>query len=331
MTRSTFSKSLPALFALLVSSTGCTQLNKGPLAGEGDGGASDAFVSIDAGMDSEVFADMSVSADLGDNDAAEAPDLGVAANDASTSDAAMDATLDATTDASADASDATLDAPTDMPTDMPIVDMGVDMAASCTYSCGIDLLSNSTSCGLGGATGITSYNPGSPASAGNFVGEISMSGIASIDITMMVCAPTGFAFDLCDDVGGCNGYGGGGTGTGYTAELNLIGTNLILYGNNFTPAAMGGAGAQLFSAPNFVPPMVCSTVTLTLADTIVQSSTGAINWSSPNGLRVNATDPIASSADDASWFFAINRTVADATRTGTGVQMVNFCFHHFIR
>ena len=339
-----------AVFFTILALTGCAE---GAISHEiGDAAVADTNLVVDLGVDAPVADAVVFDADATDasfvdatSDALDVADAGVDLGpsdlgvDATSPDLGMDAgPTDLGVDLGAPDMGVDLGAPDlgvdlgapDMGVDLGPADMGVDMTIdagpSCNYACTINLLDSSlTTCGTSGSL-VAPYGDG--AGSGTYVGEISFTpGFIRLEMTAHVCSPTGFAIDVCDDQGGCNGYGGGAGTTEYVAELNLIGSNLYLYGDNYTPA---GAGSQLFTQMNFADPAGCKDVTFNMGDQFIESTTDALAWDSPYGLRLNPPldDHMAS---DANWYFAINRTVQNAARSGTGVQTVDFCFHRITR
>ena len=139
-----------------------------------------------------------------------------------------------------------------------------------------------------------------------------------------VCDPQGMWLHLAD-APTCNGAGGDSGQFSNDAELELRGTGLWVWGNDYgRPGQL--TDHNIVSAPGFVSVAGCSTRTLVVGDQLVRSPDPAVRARSPYGLRL---DPPADheGRPDRRWYIGVNRSVGSdrPDRVGAGVNWLEIC------
>jgi hypothetical protein len=139
-----------------------------------------------------------------------------------------------------------------------------------------------------------------------------------------VCDPRGMWLHVGDSPT-CDGASGDSGQFSNDAELELRGTGLWVWGNDYgRPGVL--TDHNIVSAPGFVSVAGCSTRTLVIGDQVVRSPDPSVRARSPYGLRL---DPPADheGRPDRRWYIGVNRSVGSdrPDRVGSGVNWLEIC------
>lgn len=184
-----------------------------------------------------------------------------------------------------------------------------------TYRCVVDINGGVNTC-----TGAVSLLVNSGAAR---VGKVDLSsGYQRMDIFVDLCNPTGWTVHVADSPT-CNGFGGDGFTTSHDAETHLTDTSFQMYDDD-----LGNLAAV---ERNAIAATGCYRVQYSiLEDTVLFDNDGnpadaaKINVDSYEGFErapyaeADSEDP--GGADANFWYFGLNRTVNDPSRSGTGVS-----------
>jgi len=197
-------------------------------------------------------------------------------------------------------------------------DVWVDPATE-TYRCVVDVNNGTNTCS--GPVSLT-LNSGTYRT-----GKIDLSdGYVRLDAYVDVCNPTGFSMHFADSPT-CNGYGGDSGTANHNAEAHTAGTGIYIYGSDDT--SRGGTEPGMIRR-NAIPSTGCYRVhwaidedDVAFEDFTALSTSANIKLHSFETFEVppySETDNEDTTGADAPfWYFGLNRSVASASRTGTGV------------
>jgi hypothetical protein len=183
--------------------------------------------------------------------------------------------------------------------------VSADTSSVCSASktCSVNLTANTTTCS--GTIAQQSL------SGGQGVFKTDLTGCTTLEVSLYLCNPTSWVFHIGDSPSN-DGYGGDGGDFSNDAELQLLGTTLAFYPNDYTTMT------PLLTDSSFVSSSGCATRTFTIKDSYLATASPAHTVSSVYGFRLNAAD--SEGTPDAIIYVGLNRTVGSSSRTGTGIQ-----------
>jgi hypothetical protein len=229
----------------------------------------------------------------------------------SDSDSDADSDTDSDTDTDAD-SDADSDADADVEADAEVPCPGVECGGRC-YGPGecVDACTWTLAEGWGACSDRFRAGPALPDAR-----TLDLAGLTTAEVCISFCDPTGFSFHFADSPT-CNGYAGDSGQFSNDAELQLDGTTLALFANDYGTAAAEGPWTT-----DFMPNIGCTDRILVVTDGSVTTATG-FEVASPYALRL---DPPADDegAPDRLWYVGPNGAVGGG-RTGSGVVAMHVC------
>lgn len=198
---------------------------------------------------------------------------------------------------------------------------GAGQIGPTTYQCTIDVAGSWDDCTEGIVTLTTS--------SGIYrVARVDLSAVyVRLDAFVDVCNPTDWWIHFADSPS-CNGGGGDGSDSEHDAEAYLLGTKFEMLGNYSTERS---ALEPISRSEAGIPATGCSRVQWTIYEDRVfydddgdPSDTPRLEVRSIFGFESSPYDEPdaedASGADADLWYVGINRTVGDASRSGTGTS-----------
>ncbi len=161
--------------------------------------------------------------------------------------------------------------------------------------------------------------------------DLSSSQYKRLDAFVDVCNPTGWWMHFGDSPGD-NGYGGDGGQTEHDAEAYNVGTDFQMYGTYNTSRS---GFDIIYLSQGVTPASGCYRVQWTIyedrvlfdndgnpADSARVEVRSVYGFESAPYAESDSEDPTGADAD--LWYVGMNRTVASASRSGTGVNKVCF-------
>jgi len=161
--------------------------------------------------------------------------------------------------------------------------------------------------------------------------DLSSSQYKRLDAFVDVCNPTGWWMHFGDSPGD-NGYGGDGGQTEHDAEAYNVGTDFQMYGTYNTSRS---GFDIIYLSQGVTPASGCYRVQWTIyedrvlfdndgnpADSARIEVRSVYGFESAPYAESDSEDPTGADAD--LWYVGMNRTVASASRSGTGVNKVCF-------
>jgi hypothetical protein len=204
---------------------------------------------------------------------------------------------------------AAVDAAADAAGDTSSAPDATDSAPACALQCTIDAVASTTTC-AGRVSAIVQLAAG----AGTF--RLDMNGMNELSFTATICDPTGFVVHVGDSP---SNDGGGGDANNFQndAETYLQQTAWQVFASDFMPGQL--------ASKDVVPIAGCTSPTVRILDQQVHvHGTSDVDVMSPFALRLNPpTD--TQGPPDAIWFLGVNRTIGNATRSGTGLSKLDLC------